>query len=143
MSVLPLRGHGRRRATDALTAARATEQQLRAALADAGEKVADLTRRLDTATRHQADAELLVVAQQADLDDARTRCSLLEGEAAALRRELFTLRAADANADAVTVRPWERDTSDPADQATTPIDVRTLRDAAAAGLLTHLARPHN
>ncbi|HEY1180238.1 MAG TPA: hypothetical protein VGF17_29120, partial [Phytomonospora sp.] len=100
---LTLRGHGRRRATDEVQRLRDTELQLRAALADAGRTVTDLTRRLDLVSQRRADAELLAVAQQAHLDEVGAERDLLRGEVAALRRELYALRAADANDHAVTV----------------------------------------
>lgn len=46
-----------------------------------------------------------------------------------VRRQLAPYLAAEANEQAVTVPPWERDTSDPADQATGPIDVSEIRDS--------------
>jgi hypothetical protein len=66
-----------------------------------------------------AEAEQVVVCQQADIDD--------------LRRENAALRAQLANAQRVNVPPMERDTTDGADQATAPIDVRELRERFAAG----------
>lgn len=49
--------------------------------------------------------------------------------------------AAEANATAVTVPPMVRDTSDPADQATGPIDVKALWEARDAGLLGPVLDP--
>ncbi|WP_372344639.1 hypothetical protein [Streptomyces sp. KL116D] len=53
----------------------------------------------------------------------------------AANAEVERLRAELANRDAVTVPPMERDTTAIEDQATAPIDVTTLREAAAAGRL--------
>jgi hypothetical protein len=74
------------------------------------------------------------VQQQATIDD-------LTAERDGLLDEVTAYRAAEANATRITVPPMVRDTSDPADQATAPIDVRTLREAAAAGLLRPVTDP--
>ena len=66
-----------------------------------------------------ADAELVVVCQQAAIEE--------------LTAEVTALKAALANASRVDVPPMERDTRHGADQATTPIDVRELRDRFNAG----------
>lgn len=84
--------------------------------------------------RQQAgEAEELVVQLQADVNE-------LTGERDRLAAENARLRAELANRDAVTVPPMERDTSNGADQATAPIDVRPLREAADAGLLSPVIR---
>lgn len=66
-----------------------------------------------------ADAELVVVCQQGDIEE--------------LAAEVTALKAQLANASRVDVPPMERDTRHGADQATTPIDVRELRDRFNAG----------
>lgn len=78
--------------------------------------------------RKRAEAEIAAALMQSDRDKA-----IAEREADAA--ELHELRAFKANAEAVTVPPMERDTRNGADQATGPIDVRPLQEAAAAGLL--------
>lgn len=84
--------------------------------------------RVHAAWQHEkqkaADAELVVVQQQADLETAHERIN--------------ELRAQLANLQAVTVPPMERDTSDGADQATQPIDVRELQARFAAGPVVSL-----
>jgi peptidoglycan hydrolase CwlO-like protein len=82
-----------------------------------------------------AEAEELVVQLQADKEELTEERNQLVDEVRALRDELAPHRAAEANVNAVTVPPMERDTSAVEDQATAPIDVRTLREAADAGLL--------
>lgn len=62
-------------------------------------------------------------------------------EALALRARFGAQIAAEANANRVTVPPMERDTTAIEDQATGPIYVQTLRDAAAAGLLGPVTDP--
>jgi dGTP triphosphohydrolase len=57
-----------------------------------------------------------------------------------LQAENARLRADLANATAITVPQMERDTNAIEDQATAPIDVRTLRQAADAGLLSPIVR---
>lgn len=49
--------------------------------------------------------------------------------------------AAEENATAVTVPPGYRDTSDPADQATQPIDVKPLWEAFRLGAVTVVDNP--
>lgn len=59
---------------------------------------------------------------------------------ARLQAEIARLRADLANATAITVPQMERDTAAIEDQATAPIDVRTLRQAAEDGLLSPVVR---
>jgi hypothetical protein len=97
-------------------------------------QVADRDALLADSRAKQAEAEEIVVQQLATIDD-------LTAERDELLAEVTAYRAAEANAHRVTVPPMVRDTSDPADQATAPIDVRPLRDAAAAGLLRPVTDP--
>ena len=69
--------------------------------------------------KRAADAELVVVCQQGDIEE--------------LTAEVTALKAQLANATRVDVPPMERDTRHGADQATAPIDVRELRDRFNAG----------
>jgi hypothetical protein len=62
-------------------------------------------------------------------------------EALALRAQLAPYKAAEANANRIDVPPMHRDTSAIEDQATGPIDVRTLHEAADAGLLGPVTNP--
>lgn len=121
-----LRGTGNRRAVDKVAELRDENRRLLTIVAGTDDVVALL--------RQQAgEAEELVVQLQADVDD-------LTGERDQLAAENTRLRAELANRDAVTVPPMERDTSNGADQATAPIDVRSLREAADAGLLSPVVR---
>ncbi|GGS41160.1 hypothetical protein F2B00_03190 [Streptomyces parvus] len=61
-----------------------------------------------------------------------------EAELGRLRAQLAPYLAADANANAITVPPSERDSSRFEDQATAPIDVRELRNRFAAGPVVSL-----
>lgn len=60
---------------------------------------------------------------------ATERAEQADQQAADMLAELLELRAYRAEAEAVTVPPMVRDTSNGADQATTPIDVRPLWNA--------------
>ncbi|MBD9721905.1 hypothetical protein PV755_09195 [Streptomyces caniscabiei] len=91
-------------------------------------------RHADTATK-QAEAELLVVQQQADIDELTAERDHWRDDALALRARFSIQLAAEANAAAVTVPCGYRDTSAIEDQATGPIDVRPLWEARDAGLL--------
>jgi hypothetical protein len=81
----------------------------------------------EQARQQAADAELVVVCQQADIEE--------------LQRENAQLRAQLANATRVTVPPMERDTRNGADQATAPIDVRPLWDAICIGPIVRVDNP--
>jgi len=87
---------------------------------------------LDNATRIKD----TVNAKAERFDEAEIRAGAAEQMLADQTAELYKLRAFRDNATAVTVPPAERDTTEVEDQATGPIDVRTLRDAAAAGHLS-------
>jgi predicted GNAT family acetyltransferase len=106
-----LKGRGRRRAVDEVERLRQNEIALLTNLHAAGDEIALLRNDLADAHKKQGEAEELVVKQLADIDDA------------------------------VTVPSWVRDTSDPADQATGPIDVSPLWAARDAGLLGSVTDP--
>ncbi|MFI8872398.1 hypothetical protein [Streptomyces sp. NPDC055243] len=76
------------------------------------------------------------VAYSGILEDLRG----VTDQLAVANAELAELRAFKANATAVDVPPMERDTRAVEDQATGPIDVRPLHEAAAAGLLGPVVR---
>lgn len=86
------------------------------------------------AERNRLEAQL----DQAGIDRSGTLEDLqaMTADRDRLQLELIEARAELANATRVTVPPMERDTSNGADQATGPIDVRPLQEAAAAGLLS-------
>lgn len=127
MSILhSLRGTGSRRAVDKVVELRDENRRLLTIVARSDDTFAFLNQRC-------ADAEEKVVQLDADVFELTTERDQLRAEVQALRAEL-------ANRDAVTVPPMERDTTDGADQATAPIDVRPLREAAELGLLTPTVR---
>ncbi|MEV5236430.1 hypothetical protein [Streptomyces pseudogriseolus] len=136
-----LKGRGRRRAVDEVERLRENEIALLTNLHAAGDEIALLQQDLADARGKQAEAELIVVAQQADIDELTAERDVLAEEVTALKRRFGPELAAEANANAVTVPSWVRDTSDPADQATGPIDVRPLWAARDAGLLGPVTNP--
>lgn len=129
------KGHGRRRAVDEVERLRDNEISLLTALHAAGDDITVLQQKLTQARQHQAEAELVVVCQQADIDDLTAERDALAEEVTSLKTKFGPQLAEEANANAITVPIAVRDTSSPEDQATAPIDVRPLREAAALGLL--------
>jgi len=135
------KGTGRRRAADKVEELRRDLTQALTFLHAAGDEIALLQQDLADARRKQAEAEEIIVQQLANLDDLRAERDEILTELLALKRRFGPQLAAEANANAVTVPPWVRDTSDPADQATGPIDVSPLWAARDAGLLGPLTDP--
>lgn len=78
---------------------------------------------------------------QVDLAVVREDRDDWRDEVLALRARFGAQIAAEANANAVTVPPMVRDTTAIEDQATGPIDVRTLWAARDAGLLGPVVDP--
>ncbi|MFF9175922.1 hypothetical protein [Streptomyces sp. NPDC014793] len=136
-----LKGHGRRRAVDEVQRLRENEVAILTNLHAAGDAIALLRQDLADAHTKQAEAEELVVKLQADVDDRTAERDGLADELAALKVRFGPQLAAEANATRITVPPMVRDTSDPADQATAPIDVRPLWAARDAGLLGPVLDP--
>jgi hypothetical protein len=89
---------------------------------------ADVYAAWESEAQARQEAEDVAAATRTDLDAA-------DAEIDYLRKRLAPFLAAEANATAITVRPMVRDTAAIEDQATGPIYVQTLRDAAAAGHL--------
>lgn len=73
----------------------------------------------------QEDFDRAAIEYSGALEDVHTR----DQEIASLKAELAPHRAAQANRDAVTVPPMERDTTAVEDQATAPVAVLTLQQA--------------
>ncbi|KOG33332.1 hypothetical protein [Streptomyces resistomycificus] len=139
-----LKGTGSRRAVDKVAKLRQEVVILLGNLHAAGDEVALLQQDLRESRAKQAAAEELVVQQLADIDDVTSQRDALAEEVVWLRQKFGAQLAAEANAARVTVPAWVRDTSDPADQATGPIDVREVRalwDARDAGLLGPVTDP--
>jgi hypothetical protein len=105
-------------------------------------QIDDLERKLAATGAFRAEAEELVVQQQADIDDLTAERDALLEEAAALKRRFAAQLAADANAHRVTVPPMIRDTSALEDQATGPIPVQALWDALGVQPVTDPGRIH-
>ncbi|MFD8200602.1 hypothetical protein [Streptomyces sp. NPDC059701] len=136
-----LKGHGRRRAVDKVAELREENRRLFTRLMGADDAFALLHQQLaDTAAR-QAEAEEIIVQQLANLDDLHAENEQLRDELAALKVRFGPELAAEANANAIAVPPMVRDTSAIEDQATQPIPVVTLAEAAAAGRLGPVTDP--
>ncbi|MFC9285677.1 hypothetical protein [Streptomyces sp. NPDC057052] len=97
-------------------------------------------RRAWTASQ-QTTAEELVVKLQADVDDLTAERDQLADDLADLRARFAAEIAEEANATAITLPPSVRPIDGPEDQATEPIDVRTLHETAAAGRLGPVTDP--
>lgn len=129
MSLNLLAGGGRHRAID-----RVAELQTRL---DAADTLLDRLVRehheMHTAwrfaERKAANAEDVVVWQDATITDLTAQRDQLLDQARTLRDQLAPYLAAEANTRAITVPPMVRDTTDGADQATEPIPVITLQQA--------------
>ncbi|WP_109000831.1 hypothetical protein [Streptomyces rishiriensis] len=89
-----------------------------------------------------AEAEELVVKLQADVDDLTAERDCLDEEVAALKARFAAQLAAEANAHRIAVPCGYRDTSALEDQATRPIDVKTLWDALGIQPVTDPGRIH-
>ncbi|WP_060905298.1 hypothetical protein [Streptomyces scabiei] len=147
VSLLPVRFDLRRRTPRKHRAADEVTR-LRGFLAGAHQLINGLQLQLDEAdARHadtaakQAEAELLVVQQQADIEDLTAERNHWRDDALALRARFGAQLAAEANANRIDVPLMIRDTSAIEDQATGPIDVRPLWAAAAAGRLGPVTDP--
>lgn len=80
-----------------------------------------------------AEAEIVAACTLRDLEDVTKERDELAREVADLRARLAPLEAAEANRNALTVPTPVRDTSNGADQATAPINVRPLWAALGVG----------
>jgi hypothetical protein len=125
LNLLP-KGTGRRRAADKLAEVRRDLSLALSQMHAAGDEVALLRNGLADARRKQVEAEEVIVAQLANLEDLRTHRDELLAEVLALKTRFGPELAAEANANAVTVPPMVRDTTALEDQATAPIDVKPL-----------------
>ncbi|MEU0160144.1 hypothetical protein ABZ154_15220 [Streptomyces sp. NPDC006261] len=107
-------------------------------LIGAGDTIATLQHQLADVRAKRAEAEQVVICLAADLDERTAERDQALTEVERLRAELAPYKAAEANANAITVPPAERDTTAFEDQATAPIDVRELRNRFAAGPVVSL-----
>ncbi|MFE2047918.1 hypothetical protein ACFXAS_05385 [Streptomyces sp. NPDC059459] len=132
------KGHGRRRAADKVADLRDENRRLLGQLFGAGDAYQLLDQRLTETAARQAEAEEIVVKQQADIDDLTAENDQLRDELAALKVRFGPELAAEANAKAITVPPMIRDTSAFEDQATEPCRVITLQEAFGSTDPTHV-----
>ncbi|MFI7329289.1 hypothetical protein ACIBQ3_32220 [Streptomyces rubiginosohelvolus] len=107
-------------------------------LIGAADTIAILQHQLADVRAKQAEAEQVVVCLDADLRERTEERDQALADVAALRAQLAPFLAADANANAITVPPSERDTTAFEDQATAPIDVRELQARFTAGPVVSL-----
>lgn len=141
-SILPrLRGTGIRRAVDKVAELRDENVRLLNRQAAADDFFAILMH--DVVTTNAAWGQEKQLRGEAEEAAAQMRMERDEwrDEALALRARFGPQIAAEANANAVTVPCGYRDTSAIEDQATGPIDVRPLWEAADAGRLGAVTDP--
>lgn len=135
-----LKGHGRRRAVDEVQRLRSNEIALLTNLHAAGDEIALLREDLTVARGRQAEAEELVVQQQADIDDLTAERDQWMAEALALKARFSAQLAVEANTHRITVPPMIRPVDGPEDEATAPIDVQPLWDALSIQPVTDPGR---
>lgn len=140
LNLLP-KGTGRRRAIDKVAELRDENRRLLTIIAGSDDAFALLHQELAEARGRQAEAEEIIVAQLASIEDLRAENDGLRAELLRFRARFGPQLAAEANANAVTVPPMVRDTTAIEDQATGPIDVRPLWAARDAGLLGPVTDP--
>ncbi|WP_405479982.1 hypothetical protein [Streptomyces anulatus] len=127
------RSKPKHRAADAVAQLRDENRRLLTQLFGDRDHIAIQEQQLADVRAKQAEAEQVVVCLAADLDERTEQRDQALADLAAARAQLAPYLAADANANAVTVPPAERDTSRFEDQATEPIKVTTLREALGIG----------
>ncbi|NUQ95182.1 MAG: hypothetical protein HOY79_01015 [Streptomyces sp.] len=115
--------------------------ELKRELAEAARKIAALTAGMEQITAERNDLAKRLDAAQIDLAEAREERDEWRNEALAMWDRFGARIAAEANANRVDVPPMYRDTSDPADQATTPIDVKPLWEAFKVATVTVVDNP--
>lgn len=138
-SLIPgLKGGGSRRAVDKVDELRAENSRLLDRQLAADDFFALLMNDVvATNAALEQEQRLRGEAEEAAAQMRMERDAWIE-EAERLAAELAPHQAAEANANRVDVPPMVRDTSDFADQATTPIDVRELRERFASGPVVSL-----
>jgi hypothetical protein len=128
-----LKGGGSRRAVDKVEELRAENGRLLDRQLAADDFFALLMHDVvDTNAALEREQQLRGEAEEAAAQMRMERDEWCE-EAERLAAELAPYKAAEANAHPITVPPMVRDTEHPADQATTPIDVRPLWVALGIG----------
>ncbi|WP_145503205.1 hypothetical protein [Streptomyces sp. CFMR 7] len=102
-------------------------------LIGAADTIATLQHQLADVRAKRAEAERIVTCLDADLRERTEELEQALARIHQLQTQLAPILAAEANANAVTVPPAERDTSRFEDQATEPIKVTTLWAALGIG----------
>lgn len=136
---LGIRRPRKHRAVDAVTNLQQENRRLLGQLIGAHDYIALADDTLADVRAKRAEAEQVVVCLSATVDDLTAERDGLAAMNTALRTQLAPYLAADANRDAITVPSAERDTSDGADQATSPIDVRPLWQAHGISPVVRIA----
>lgn len=126
---LGIRRPRKHRAVDKVTSLRDENSRLRRQLIGAGDYIATQDRTLDDVRTRRAEAEQVARCLAISVEELTEERGELAAANEALRKQLAPYLAADANRDAVTVPPAERDTTAMEDQATAPIDVKPLWEA--------------
>jgi seryl-tRNA synthetase len=126
------------RAVDAVAHLSEENRRLRAQLVGASAAVGQLDQRLAAAHNQLKAAHGTNVSLVRQVNDLSTERDQLADKNEALAVQLAPHLAADANRNAVTVPPSVRDTTAGEDQATTPIDVRELRERFNTGPIVTL-----
>lgn len=132
------RSKPKHRAVDKVAELRDENHRLLTQVVGAGDVIVNLEHQLADVRAKRAEAEQVVVCLAADLEDRTAELDQALAEADRLRAELAPYKAAEANANAITVPPSERDTTAFEDQATAPIDVRDFRNRFTAGPVVSL-----
>ncbi|MER6601115.1 hypothetical protein [Streptomyces parvus] len=135
---LGIRRPRKHRAVDEVGRLREENHRLLTQLFGARDHIAIQEQQLADVRAKQAEAELELVRVAGSLEGRTAERDQALAEADRLRAQLAPYLAADANANAITVPPSERDTSRFEDQATAPIDVRELQARFAAGPVVSL-----
>ncbi|GGV92000.1 hypothetical protein [Streptomyces massasporeus] len=141
LNLLP-KGTGRRRAIDKVAELRRDLSLALSQMHAAGDEIALLQQDLAEARGMQAEAEEIVVQQQATVDELTTERDYWRDEALALKARFSAQLAVDANTHRIDVPPMIRPIDGPEDQATGPIDVRPLWDAVGIRPVTDPGRTH-
>ncbi|MFE0470570.1 hypothetical protein ACFW2V_02990 [Streptomyces sp. NPDC058947] len=125
----PARPARKHRAVDEVTRLRALLDGANALIRGLQLQVADRDAALHETRTMQAEAEELVVKQQADIDDLTAERDQWMAEALALKARFSAQLAVEANTHRIDVPPMVRPIDGPEDEATAPIDVQPLWDA--------------
>lgn len=137
-SSLISRSKPKHRAVDAVANLRDENRRLLTQLVGAHDHIGIQEQQLADERAGRAGAERVARCLAADLEERTAQLEQARKEIRQLHAQLAPFLAAEANANAVTVPPSERDTSDFEDQATAPIDVRELQARFTAGPVVSL-----